>query len=90
MTKFNKALSLILLVFITISCGKDKETNFTLNGKIKGLKKGVVYLQKDGDSSVVDLDSISDLVYQTNGHVNFNTTGTTRYSQHSSGPRLIL
>ena len=58
MTKFNKALSLILLVFITISCGKDKETNFTLNGKIKGLKKGVVYLQKDGDSSVVDLDSM--------------------------------
>ncbi len=58
MTKFNKVLSLILLVFITISCGKDKETNFTLNGKIKGLKKGVVYLQKDGDSSVVDLDSM--------------------------------
>lgn len=58
MTKLNKALSLILLVLLAFSCGKDKESNFTLKGKIKGLKKGVVYLQKDGDSSVIDLDSM--------------------------------
>lgn len=58
MTKFNKALGLILLVLLAFSCGKEKVTNFTLKGKIKGLKKGIVYLQKDGDSSVIDLDSI--------------------------------
>ena len=34
-------------------------TFFTLKGKIKGLKKGVVYLQKNGDStSIIDLDSM--------------------------------
>ena len=58
MTKLNKALSLILLVLLAVSCGKEKETNFTLKGNIKGLKKGIVYLQRDGDSSVIDLDSL--------------------------------
>ncbi len=59
MTKLNKVLSLIILVIIVVSCGKDKEANFTLKGKVKGLKKGVVYLQKNGDStSIIDLDSL--------------------------------
>jgi len=58
MSKLNKVLSLILLALITVSCNKDKTSNFTLKGKIKNLKKGIVYLQKDGDSSIVDLDSL--------------------------------
>ncbi len=58
MSQINKTLSLILLALITLSCGKDKASNFTLKGKIKDLKKGIVYLQKDGDSSIVDLDSL--------------------------------
>ncbi|WP_179018349.1 DUF4369 domain-containing protein [Winogradskyella forsetii] len=58
MTKLNKALSLIILLILAVSCGNESDTNFTLKGKIKGLKKGVVYLQKDGDSSVVNLDSM--------------------------------
>lgn len=57
MTKLNKVFSLIILVTALVSCSKEKEANFTLKGQIKGLKKGVVYLQKDGDSSIVDLDS---------------------------------
>ncbi|WP_179319363.1 DUF4369 domain-containing protein [Winogradskyella helgolandensis] len=59
MIKLNKVLSLIILVALVVSCSKDKDANFTLKGSIKGLKKGVVYLQKDGDSSIVDLDSMS-------------------------------
>lgn len=43
---------------LAVSCGKNNDANFTLKGSVKGLKKGVVYLQKDGDSSVVDLDSM--------------------------------
>lgn len=58
MTKLNKALSLIILIALAVSCGKKNDANFTLKGKVKGLKKGIVYLQKDGDSSIVDLDSI--------------------------------
>ncbi len=60
MTKLNKALSLIILVLIVVSCGKESEANFTLKGSVKGLKKGVVYLQKNGDStSIIDLDSMA-------------------------------
>ncbi|MBU2919715.1 DUF4369 domain-containing protein [Winogradskyella psychrotolerans] len=58
MTKLNKALSLIILVVLAVSCGKNNDANFTLKGHIKGLKKGVVYLQKDGDSTIIDLDSM--------------------------------
>lgn len=58
MTKLHKAISLIILVVLAVSCGKNNDTNFTLKGTVKGLKKGVVYLQKDGDSSVVNLDSM--------------------------------
>ncbi|SDI00688.1 DUF4369 domain-containing protein [Winogradskyella thalassocola] len=59
MTKLNKVLSLLILVTLAVSCGKSSNDNFTLKGSIKGLKKGVVYLQKDGDSSIVDLDSMT-------------------------------
>ncbi|WP_179351750.1 DUF4369 domain-containing protein [Winogradskyella vidalii] len=58
MTKLNKILSFFFLVLLTVSCGKSSDSNFTLKGSIKGLKKGVVYLQKDGDSSIVVLDSM--------------------------------
>ena len=59
MIKSVRLLVLVTLIFTTASCSKEKENNFTLKGSIKGLKKGVVYLQKDGDSSIVDLDSMS-------------------------------
>ncbi|WP_426430960.1 DUF4369 domain-containing protein [Winogradskyella sp. HB-48] len=58
MTKLNKTLSLLFLLFIVTSCSKEVETNFTLKGHIKGLKKGIVYLQKEGDSTIINLDSM--------------------------------
>lgn len=59
MTKLNKALSFFFLAILTVSCNKDTNANFTLKGTVKGLKKGVVYLQKQGDSTIVDLDSMA-------------------------------
>jgi len=58
MTNFYKTLSLFALLLLVVSCGKDNDTNFTLKGTIKGLKKGVVYLQKEGDSTIINLDSM--------------------------------
>ncbi len=71
MLKLNKVISLVILVIMVVSCNKDKETNFILKGNIKGLKKGVVYLQKDGDLTIIDLDSMvingqSEFTLQTN------------------------
>jgi hypothetical protein len=59
MTNLYKTLSLFALLLLIVSCGSDNNTNFTLKGTIKGLKKGVVYLQKEGDSTIVNLDSMS-------------------------------
>lgn len=50
-----KKLLLLLSIILLASCAKD-DTNFTLKGTIKGLKKGTVYLQKMKDSNVVTLD----------------------------------
>ena len=58
MSKLRNLLILIVLVYIAISCGKNKDANFTLTGHIKDLRKGIVYLQKEGDSSIIDLDSM--------------------------------
>jgi len=77
MTKLNKALSLIILLLIAVSCGKNNDSNFTLKGKVKGLKKGVVYLQKDGDSSIVNLDSMA-------------ITGQSEFSLHTNLEEPIL
>lgn len=53
-----KKLSLLLLIFIGISACSKKESNLVINGNIKGLKKGTVYLQKIEDTSLVNLDSV--------------------------------
>ncbi|MBT8243699.1 MAG: DUF4369 domain-containing protein [Winogradskyella sp.] len=48
----------LIIASILVSCGKEEKANFTLKGKIKDLKKGVVYLQKDGRSRIINLDSV--------------------------------
>lgn len=58
MSKLFQALSLLIIACLAISCGKEHNANVTVKGTIKGLKKGIVYLQKDGDSTVVNLDSM--------------------------------
>jgi hypothetical protein len=77
MSKLNKVLSLIIIALIAFSCKKENDANFTLKGKIKGLKKGVVYLQKDGDSTRVDIDSVS-------------ITGQPEFSLHTNLDEPIL
>ncbi|HNU58893.1 MAG TPA: DUF4369 domain-containing protein, partial [Aquaticitalea sp.] len=50
--------SLIYLLVVLLSgCAKD-QSNFTLKGNIKGLKKGTVYLQMLKDSGLVTIDSL--------------------------------
>lgn len=51
-----KKILLLFSIILVVSCAKD-DTNFTLKGNIKGLKKGTVYLQKMKDSNFVTLDS---------------------------------
>jgi len=52
-----KKILLAILLITIISCAKD-ESNFTLLGHIKGLKKGTVYLERERDSTYVIIDSL--------------------------------
>ena len=50
---------LITIVILLVSCSEQKKGNFNIQGKIVGLKKGTIYLEKiDLDSTQV-LDSIT-------------------------------
>ena len=58
MTKTYRFLSLSVCILLMFSCGKEKNTNFTLKGQVEGLKKGTVYLQRLDDTLMVTLDSL--------------------------------
>ncbi|HLT52338.1 MAG TPA: DUF4369 domain-containing protein [Flavobacteriaceae bacterium] len=45
------------IVLLALACACSKSENFTLEGHVKGLKKGTIYLQKIADSTFVTLDS---------------------------------
>lgn len=64
--KFQNIASVLIIVLVLLSCQKENTTNFTLNGSIKDLKKGMLYLQKDGDSTIINLDSV-----EVNGELDF-------------------
>lgn len=51
-----KNIALSLLLLLTVACGSDKK-EMQVQGTIKGLKKGTIYLKKANDSTVVIVDS---------------------------------
>jgi hypothetical protein len=51
-------LSILLFAFVISSCNNEK-SNLIITGQITGLKKGTLYLQKFGDTSLVNIDSIN-------------------------------
>ncbi|MCM4154624.1 DUF4369 domain-containing protein [Gramella sp. AN32] len=57
---------LFLAFLISLVACSEKESNLTVSGEIKGLKKGTLYLQKIEDTSLVNLDSMV-----VNGDANF-------------------
>ncbi|OUR95611.1 hypothetical protein A9Q87_00385 [Flavobacteriales bacterium 34_180_T64] len=61
-----KNIFTLALIVLTLSSCQKETHDFTLNATIKGLKKGVVYLERQQDSSMVVLDSLV-----INGNSNF-------------------
>jgi len=61
-----KIIALFGLVLIVASCSNNPTGNLQIQGNIKGLKKGTLYLQQLQDSTMVALDSI-----EINGDGNF-------------------
>ena len=52
-----KTISLLILSILLFSCEKEKK-NMIITGKIEGLKKGTLYLQKMMDTVIFSVDSI--------------------------------
>ena len=61
-----KKFTLLLLVLLVLAACSNEEKNLTITGKVQGLKKGTLYLQKIEDTSLVTIDSV-----KMNGAENF-------------------
>ena len=54
-----KSLLLTIILISTYSCEKSNNSNFTVNGKVKGLTKGTIYLEKVIDTIIQPVDSFT-------------------------------
>lgn len=54
-----KRAFILSLLVITAACSSKKEGNMIVQGTIKGLQKGTLYLQKMNDSVLFDVDSVT-------------------------------
>ncbi|WP_299062236.1 DUF4369 domain-containing protein [uncultured Polaribacter sp.] len=61
----NKIITLLALSILIISCSSEKEGNMIVQGNIKGLKKGTLYLQKMKDTLLISVDSVKILGQET-------------------------
>ena len=52
-----KKTLLTFITLFTVSCNSDKN-QMIVSGDVDGLRKGIIYLQKEQDSTIVSLDSI--------------------------------
>lgn len=55
MKQFITVIATALLIF---SCSSEGTNNMIVKGRIKGLKKGTLYLQKMKDTTIVSIDSV--------------------------------
>ena len=53
-----KKFSLLLISILCLAACSSEETNLSITGKVEGLKKGTLYLQKIEDTTLVSIDSI--------------------------------
>lgn len=53
-----KIVVIVLISLIAIACRKEAKNTMIVQGEIKDLKKGTIYLQKQNDSLIVVVDSI--------------------------------
>jgi hypothetical protein len=53
-----KKLGLLLIAIISLAACSSEETNLQITGKVQGLKKGTLYLQKVEDTSLITIDSV--------------------------------
>lgn len=71
-----RIILLSIVALIITACSSEKEGNMLVQGQIRGLKKGTLYLQKMQDTILVSVDSVSLL-----GDDNFKLTGNVEFPE---------
>lgn len=66
-----KKLSILFALILCLAACSKQESNLVINGTVKGLKKGTLYLQKIEDTVLVTIDSLEikgepNFVFETN------------------------
>ena len=64
-----KIIAVLTISILMVACSSKKDGNMIVEGNIKGLKKGTLYLQKMNDTAIVSIDSVKVL-----GDGNFRLT----------------
>jgi hypothetical protein len=54
-----KIIAVLAVSIILFACSSEKDGDMVVEGNIKGLKKGTLYLQKINDTAVVSVDSVA-------------------------------
>lgn len=66
-----KKLGLFLFALVCLAACSTEEPNLVIKGKVQGLKKGTLYLQRIQDTSLITMDSV---VMKGNEDFTFETT----------------
>ncbi len=67
----NRCIGILYLLVVLAGCGKNHDKdNMVVTGTVKGLKKGMLYLQHIPDSTLITVDSIE---IKGDGNFTFNT-----------------
>ena len=54
-----KIIAVLVVSILMVACSSKKDGNMIVEGNIKGLKKGTLYLQKMNDTAIVSVDSVT-------------------------------
>jgi hypothetical protein len=54
-----KIITVLVVSIILFACSSKKDGDMVVEGNIKGLKKGTLYLQKINDAAIVTVDSVA-------------------------------
>ena len=88
-----KIIVVLVVSILMIACSSKKDGNMIVEGTIKGLKKGTLYLQKMNDTAIFSIDSVNVL-----GDGNFRLTDNVEspvmyyltYNGNASDKRILF
>ncbi len=88
-----RIIGIILVTILLTACSSKKERSMVVEGNIKGLKKGVLYLQKMKDTVLVSIDSakvIGDGNFKLTDDVDFPVMYYITFKGNTTDKRILF